>query len=430
MSRRCGAVAVVSIWAVVGCGLVRAGVVEVTDFKMAPGAADGRVLTCDANGVGSWQALPGGGAVPHTHFGETWTGSDTYGLQITNTTQFGFAIYGYAPATVGLTRGVYGRADSNTGAGVTGEAAAATGSAIGVQGSSASDGGTGVYGWATASVGTTYGGWFESKSTSGRGVYGTASAATGETFGVFGTASSSGGRGVYGLATASDGSTYGVYGRTASAPTVRGTVTAGVYGYATGTTGSAHGVFGKTDSNEGVGCIGYATAGQGSTVGVQGTVESSSGYAGYFSGGMGVFVEGDLACSGAKPFVEPHPDDPTKEIVYIALEGPEAGTYVRGTAELRDGEARIELPDHFALVTCADGVTVQLTPAGQWLQLYVAEKGPRVVVVREGSGRSGRFDYLVQGVRKGYEGHEVIRDRTRPPESLGRMQPAGEEDGG
>jgi hypothetical protein len=31
--------------------------------------------------------------------------------------------------------------------------------------------------------------------------------------------------------------------------------------------------------------------------------------------------------------------------------------------------------------------------------------------VREASGKSGQFDYLVQGIRKGFESHQVIRDK-------------------
>ena len=119
--------------------------------------------------------------------------------------------------------------------------------------------------------------------------------------------------------------------------------------------------------------------------------------------------DGDLFKLGAVSFVEPHSLDPTKAIVYVALEGPEAGTYIRGTAELVDGEAVIELPEHFAMVTAEEGLTVVLTPLGEWLQLYVVEKSTRRIVVREAQGKSGRFDYLVQGIRKGYEDFQVIR---------------------
>ena len=78
----------------------------------------------------------------------------------------------------------------------------------------------------------------------------------------------------------------------------------------------------------------------------------------------------------------------------------------------KNPEARVELPRHFALVTNAEGLTVQLTPVGGWLRLYVAEKTPGRIVIREAMGKDGRVDYLVQGIRKGYENHRVIRDRT------------------
>jgi len=67
---------------------------------------------------------------------------------------------------------------------------------------------------------------------------------------------------------------------------------------------------------------------------------------------MKVFIIGDLEVEGAKSFVEPRPNNPTQEIAYVSLEGPEGG-------------------------------------------------------------KSGEFDYLVQGVRKGFEDHQVIRDNTR-----------------
>ena len=162
---------------------------------------------------------------------------------------------------------------------------------------------------------------------------------------------------------------------------------------------------------------GGAVCGVSASIAVGGGVTSAAGYAGYFSGGRGVYVGGDLeVVGGTKSFVEPHPTDPTREIAYVSLEGPEAGTYIRGAADLRAGEARVELPEHFALVTNAEGLTVQLTPVGEPLVLYIAEQSPERIVVREASGRDGRFNYLVQGVRKGHEDHQVIRDRMPRPE--------------
>lgn len=124
-----------------------------------------------------------------------------------------------------------------------------------------------------------------------------------------------------------------------------------------------------------------------------------------------VHVEGNLQVTGIKPFVQAYPTDPTKEIVYVSLEGPEAGTYIRGTAQLVDGEAVINLPEHFSLVTSGEGLTVQLTPLGGWLQLYVIEKSTQQIIIREAKGKNGQFDYIVQGVRKGYEDHQVIREK-------------------
>jgi hypothetical protein len=128
------------------------------------------------------------------------------------------------------------------------------------------------------------------------------------------------------------------------------------------------------------------------------------------------FVYGDFEVfGGTKNFVEEDPVDPTKMIVYACLEGPEAGTYQRGTAQLVGGKAVIELPDHFAKVTAQEGLTIHLTPVGTWLQLYVVEKSPTYIVVAEATGHDGTFDYLIQGVRKGYEDYEVVRDRSEFP---------------
>ena len=119
----------------------------------------------------------------------------------------------------------------------------------------------------------------------------------------------------------------------------------------------------------------------------------------------------NLEVSGTKHFVQPHPTDPTREIVYTCLEGPEAGTYVRGSAEMVNGKAVITLPDNFGMVTSTKGLTVQLTPRGTWLELYVTTATVAQVTVAEAQGRSGPFDYLVQGMRLGYENQPVIRER-------------------
>jgi hypothetical protein len=124
-----------------------------------------------------------------------------------------------------------------------------------------------------------------------------------------------------------------------------------------------------------------------------------------------ITATGNITSHGTKPFVQDHPTDPTKEIIYISLEGGEAGTYMRGTWKLDNGKAVIELPEHFSMVTSEDGLTVQLTPRGEWLQLYVVQVDTKQIVVQEAQGKSGQFDYHIQGVRKGYEHHEVIQEK-------------------
>jgi len=122
-------------------------------------------------------------------------------------------------------------------------------------------------------------------------------------------------------------------------------------------------------------------------------------------------VAGDFVASGTKSFVEPHPFDPTKEIRFVCLEGNEAGTYFRGEGWLAGGVAILTVPEEFALVTEAEGLTVQLTPHGPGADLWVSEKGLDRIVVR-GQVDVG-FDYFVNGVRHGYAGFQVVRDRAR-----------------
>ena len=138
----------------------------------------------------------------------------------------------------------------------------------------------------------------------------------------------------------------------------------------------------------------------GGNVGINTSVPSAS-----------LHVVGSLNVTGTKNFVEDHPSDPSKEIVYAAMEGGEAGTYVRGTAELVNGKVVIDLPEHFGLVTAEKGLTVQLTPRGEWLQAFVVSVTPQKLVLGEAKRKNGKLDYIVQGVRRTQTGFEVIRNK-------------------
>ena len=128
-----------------------------------------------------------------------------------------------------------------------------------------------------------------------------------------------------------------------------------------------------------------------------------------------VTIGGNFSVTGTKAFATADPADPTKALYYVALEGPEAGTYFRGTAKTVNGEVTIELPGHFARLTEPENMTVQLTSVGKWGQIYVASKSPERLVVKVADGADDQeFDFLVQGIRKGYKDFQVERENTLP----------------
>jgi hypothetical protein len=126
-----------------------------------------------------------------------------------------------------------------------------------------------------------------------------------------------------------------------------------------------------------------------------------------------ITVPGNFTVSGTKNFGVPDPADSNKAIYFSALEGPEAGTYYRGTAKTVGGEVVISLPGHFTRMTEPERMTVQLTPVGAPGQLYVASRSPEKLVIRVADGSADlEFDYLVQGVRKGYLEFQVERENN------------------
>jgi len=139
------------------------------------------------------------------------------------------------------------------------------------------------------------------------------------------------------------------------------------------------------------------------------TVSTNTYIVGYATVTGNFHAGGDITCSGTKSFVEQHPTDPGKEIVYICLEGGEAGTYMRGQSEVKNGETVVVLPEHFRLVTSENDLTAQLTPREPGMNLYIKELTNEKLVV--GGDKDGRFDYFVQGIRLGYENHQAIRDK-------------------
>ncbi len=137
----------------------------------------------------------------------------------------------------------------------------------------------------------------------------------------------------------------------------------------------------------------------------------------------GVFCAGNFGAFGTKHFVEPHPSDPSKVILYTSLEGREAGTYFRGTARSVDGRAAIEVPEDFRIVTDEEGMTVQLTPLRGFASMYVESEDLNQIVVR--TSKDVTFHYLVQGVRRAFRDLEPVqRGAEFLPNSPGERMPA------
>jgi hypothetical protein len=174
-------------------------------------------------------------------------------------------------------------------------------------------------------------------------------------------------------------------------------------------------------NGDGTGAAIYATQGsltlqpgtalQGLTTGASGTGVSGSATDGVGVRGTGttygVYCAGNFAATGSKAFVQPHPSDPTKEIHFACLEGNESGTYFRGKIRLSGGNARIDVPEEFRLVSEPEGLTVQLTPVGHvavWIESYDLE---HVTIAGESDVE---VHYTVNGVRRGFSRLELVQE--------------------
>ncbi|MGH9867337.1 MAG: hypothetical protein ACREAA_04110 [Candidatus Polarisedimenticolia bacterium] len=116
--------------------------------------------------------------------------------------------------------------------------------------------------------------------------------------------------------------------------------------------------------------------------------------------------------NGAVSFAQNHPDDPDKVIVYAAPEGDEVAVYTRGSGRLVDGEARVALGETFALVANPDiGLTATVTPIEDVIPLAVVEKSTRELVVRGPAGSGAAFDYVVWGLRIGFEEQSIVQPK-------------------
>ena len=273
------------------------------------------------------------------------------------------------------------------------------GGGIGVYGNSLGAGGRGVYGY--------------NDSASGQGVYGY----SGPGVGVYGVSTSNVGVfgqstnyvGVQAFSTNLDG-LYAVGGRHGS--NSNGTAF-GAIGHTSSTAYDLAGVYGTDGAGAGT-PVGFYSAGvrgegKNGVIGITNT-QFGDGVGGQANSPATIAVEalGNFAATGTKAFVEPHPTDPTMTIRYVSLEGPEAGTYFRGTAATVNGEAVIPVPDTFRTVSAEEGLTVQLTPVGDLAQMAVISRDLNQIVVR--SSRDVTFDYHVNGIRRAFKDWQVVAE--------------------
>ena len=260
------------------------------------------------------------------------------------------------------------------------------------QTSSTASGSSAVFGNAQASTGLISGVWGQTNSTTSfaRGILGFASATSGEaTYGVLGVTLSA----AYGAA--------GVFGFDGTGLVAAGTsLSAGVHGES-----QTHvGVLGRSTLAGALGVL-YSTAGVALGEGLLGTTFGTA--PDMTTGPWAVFAMGNLGAFGTKHFVEPHPEDPNKVILYSSIEGRTVDTYFRGTARFVNREAIIEVPEDFRIVTAEEGLTVQITPIGGFASAYVESRDLNRIVVR--SSKDIEFDYLVQGVRRAYKDFQPVQ---------------------
>jgi len=126
-----------------------------------------------------------------------------------------------------------------------------------------------------------------------------------------------------------------------------------------------------------------------------------------------IYLSGDLVADGTKNFVQSvDTDDGEREVVYTASEAPTPHTELSGVAELEDGRAAVELPDHFGWVTDDDEpIVVQITPYGGESGTRVVERSTDRIVVEDLEGEGDyEFAYTVKGTREGQADKEVVRD--------------------
>lgn len=199
---------------------------------------------------------------------------------------------------------------------------------------------------------------------------------------------------IYGVNTDTTSSNghYGVVGRSNSPSPLA----AGVYGFDNNP--NARGVLGRSY----IGVQGISLAG--GYAGIYGSTTDASAYAGYFTGGLGLYVNGNQTATGTKSAIVPVANGWRKLYCEEA-----AAVYFTdyGGGALHNGRAHIDLDPMFLATVTIDS----LNPMRVFVQMNSEINGVYVVkgttgfdVIENGGTHSdGAFDYRVVAKRKGFE---------------------------
>jgi len=106
-----------------------------------------------------------------------------------------------------------------------------------------------------------------------------------------------------------------------------------------------------------------------------------------------ITVDGDFAAT-TKSFIIDHPSKKGFKLRYGNLEGPEHGVYIRGKSTSK----KIELPYYWKDLVDIDSISVNLTPIGRNLNLYVKDITPEYITI--GGSHKPNFFFTIFAERK------------------------------
>ena len=129
------------------------------------------------------------------------------------------------------------------------------------------------------------------------------------------------------------------------------------------------------------------------------------------------YIKPKLEIAG-KGFDIPHPTKPdTHRLRYICLEGPEVGTYLRG--KLNNTNV-IQLPDYWTeSFIDLDSITVNLTPVGNYQELFIKEIKDGKILVGNNSASKIHCHYTVFAERKTRDKLQVEYEGQTPADYPG-----------